>query len=122
MSMVRLPVHCRGNDLYCVPSMTALDERLTLHTTVACDDKICELGLLCSVRASYSTRRHQRNALCLVSRPVMLTAQAARKMRCRMSAGFDPGVVLMRNIPEVRAFWWAVRETLADTVLMAQVW
>jgi len=36
-------------------------------------------------------------------------------------AGFDPGVILMRNTPEVRSFWRAVQETLQDTALMAEV-
>ncbi len=36
-------------------------------------------------------------------------------------AGFDPGVILMRNTPEVRSFWRAVQETLQDAALMAKV-
>ena len=49
------------------------------------------------------------------------SAHAWPVMRAFVGAGFDPGVVLMRNTPEVRAFWRAAQETLQDTALMAEV-
>ena len=49
------------------------------------------------------------------------TRSTTEPLATRAAAGVDPGVILMRNTPAVRAFWRAVKATLEDAKVMAQV-